>query len=200
MALYPVVFDLERPARMARAHVFLRILVLVLVSFVTGSGGGLGLVYLGFPVAAAILVAQKGGERYLADDGPRVTRWVSFVVGFLAYISLLTDELPGGTSRPVRLEIARSGSPTVGSALLRILTGIPSALVIVLIGFVGWIVWLIAAVSILVSESYPEPLWNFQRGVVRWQARLLGYLVSLVEPYPPFAFDTGPEGEAAETA
>jgi hypothetical protein len=189
---YPVTFDLERPAKMARAHVFLRILILVVASWIAGSGGGLGLVYLGFPVAAAILISQKGGDRYVAEDGQRVTRWVAFVVGILAYLALLTDELPGGGRRPVRLEIARSGSPTVGSALLRILKAIPSAFVLALIGFVGWIVGLIAAISILLNESYPEGLWNFQRGVVRWEARLLAYLASLVEPYPPFSFDTGP--------
>ena len=92
----------------------------------------------------------------------------------------------------MRLEIVRSGSPTVGTALLRIVKAIPSALVLALIGFVGWIVWLIAAISILLNERYPERLWNFQRGVLRWEARLLGYLASLVEPYPPFSFDTGP--------
>jgi hypothetical protein len=192
VASYPVTFDLERPAKMARAHVFLRILILVLASWIAGSGGGLGLVYLGFPVAAAILISQKGGDRYVAEDGERVTRWVAFVVGILAYLALLTDELPGGGRRPVRLEIVRSGSPTVGSALLRILKGIPSAFVLALIGFVGWIVGLIAAISILLNESYPEGLWNFQRGVVRWEARLLAYLASLVEPYPPFSFDSGP--------
>jgi hypothetical protein len=192
VASYPVTFDLERPAKMVRAHVFLRILILVLASWIAGSGGGLGLVYLGFPVAAGILISQKGGERYVAEDGERVTRWVAFVVGILAYLALLTDELPGGGRGPVRLEIVRSGSPTVGSALLRILKGIPSAFVLALIGFVGWIVGLIAAISILLNESYPEGLWNFQRGVVRWEARLLAYLASLVEPYPPFSFDSGP--------
>ena len=45
-----------------------------------------------------------------------------------------------------------------------------------LLGLVSWIVWLIAAVSILVNERYPENLWNFQRSVIRWEARLLAYL------------------------
>ena len=177
---------------MSRSHVFLRIVILVLVSWIAGSGGGLGLIYLGLPAAAAILISQKGGERYLAEDGERVTGWVAFIVGVLSYLALLTDELPGGGRLPVRLEIVRSGSPTVGTALLRILKAIPSALVLALIGFAGWIVSLIAAISILLREDYPEGLWNFQRGVVRWEARLLGYLASLVEPYPPFSFDTGP--------
>ena len=61
-----------------------------------------------------------------------------------------------------------------------------------LIGIVSWVVWIIAAISVLINETYPEGLWRFQRGVVRWEARLLGYIASLAEPYPPFSFDTGP--------
>ncbi len=192
MTTYPVTFDLDRPAKMGRAQLFLRILLLILVSWIAGSGGGLGLVYLGIPVVVAILIAQKGGERYVAEDGERVTSWLTFIVGLLAYVALLTDELPSSSRSVVRLDIVRSGSPTVGTALLRILQAIPSALVLALIGIVGSIVWVVAAVFILLNESYPETLWNFQRGAVRWEARLLGYLASLVDTYPPFSFDTGP--------
>jgi hypothetical protein len=103
---------------------------------------------------------------------------------------LVTNELPSHDRRPVRLAIVRSGSPTVATALLRITKAIPSALVLALIGLVSWIVWLLAAISILRNERYPERLWNFQSGVLRWEARLLGYLASLVEPYPPFSLDT----------
>ena len=196
MTPYPATFEIERPATMSRAQVFLRLLILVLASWILGSGNGLGLVYLGLPVVAAILIAPKGGARYLADDGDRVTRWVAFIVGVLAYLALLTDELPGGGRQPARLEIARSGSPTVGTALLRIVKAIPSVLVLTLLGLVGFVVGLIAAISILIDERYPERLWTFQTGVIRWHARLLAYLASLVEAYPPFSFDTGPGRES----
>jgi Domain of unknown function (DUF4389) len=187
---YPVTIELERPDKMSRAHVFLRILILALASWIVGTGGSLGLVYLGLPAAAAILIAQKNGERYLTENGERVTGWVARIVGVLAYVAFLTDELPGGGRQPVRLEIIRSGSPTVGSALLRILKAIPSALVLALLGLVSGIVWLIAAISILLNETYPEPLWDFQYSIIRWEARLLGYLASLVEPYPPYSLGT----------
>jgi hypothetical protein len=192
MTNYPVTFEIERPASMSRAHVFLRIVILVLTSWILGSGGGIGLVYLGLPAAAAILIAQKGGERYLTEDGDRVTRWVALIVGVLAYVSLLTDELPGPGRQPARLRVVRSGAPTIGTALLRIVKAIPSLLALALLGIASCLFGLIAAVSILLNERYPERLWTFQAGVVRWHARLLAYLASLVEPYPPFSFDTGP--------
>ena len=185
---YPVSFELNRPETMSRAHVFLRIVLLILVSWIAGSGGGVGLVYLGVPVVAAILIARKGGDRYLAEHGDRVTGWLAFIVGVLAYLALLTDELPGGAPQPVHFEIVRSGSPTVGTALWRIVKAIPSALTLLLISLISSIVSLIAAVSILMTEHYPESLWSFQRGVVRWEARLLSYLASLVETYPPYTF------------
>ena len=59
-----------------------------------------------------------------------------------------------------------------------------------LLGLVSSVVWVIATISVLVSERYPESLWNFQSGIVRWEARLLAYLASIVEPYPPFSLDT----------
>ena len=108
MTDYPVRFELERPARMTRAHLFLRILLLVLASWIVGAGGGLGLVYLGAPALAAILIAQKNGERYLAEDGARVTGWLVFIVGVLAYVALLSDELPGARGSP---SDSRSSAP-----------------------------------------------------------------------------------------
>ena len=50
------------------------------------------------------------------------------------------------------------------------------------------------------SRSSAESLWNFQAGIVRWQARLLASLASLIEPYPPFSFDTGPSEPSTTTA
>jgi hypothetical protein len=33
-------------------------------------------------------------------------------------------------------------------------------------------------------------MWRFLFGVVQWEARLLAYLASLVDEYPPFALET----------
>ena len=49
------------------------------------------------------------------------------------------------------------------------------------------VVWLIGSVSILLTEQYPARLWRFQYAVIGWQAHLLAYLASLVEPYPPYS-------------
>ncbi|MDI6858570.1 MAG: DUF4389 domain-containing protein [Dehalococcoidia bacterium] len=193
MAVYPVSFDIARPEKFERPHVFLRIVVLIILSILGGAFGWiLGLVYLLFPALAAIFISQKGAERFLQEDGPRMTGWIRWVMALYAYLGLVTDRFP--TEKPeeiVRVEIQTGGTPTVGSALLRIILAIPSAFVLGILGLISGIIWIIAAIMVLIQENYPDGLFGFQVGVLRWEARLLGYQASLVEPYPPFALDTG---------
>jgi hypothetical protein len=194
----PVAFEVERPPTFQRAHVFLRVALLVVVGWIAHP---IGLLWLGIPVIAAILVAQKGGQRYLEEDGPTVTRALNWLLDLIAYLALLTDRLPGGGGHTVRFQVERSGSPTVGSALLRILYAIPSVIVLAILVFVGAIVWVIGVVLVLVNERYPESLWRFLLGIVRWEAFLFAYLASLVDRYPPFTLETSstsPAGPSSE--
>ncbi len=189
---YPVTFDVTRPEKFERPQLFLRIIVYFILSLV------LGLVYLGFPVLAAIWISQKGSQKFLEEDGPKIKGWLHWIIALDAYLSILTDRFPSDSAdESVRLDIQVGGSPSVGSALLRLILSIPSALVLGVLGWVASVIWIIAAVQILMNETYSPGLYDFQRGVVRWNARLLAYHASLVDPYPPFALDTGPEPAAA---
>ena len=189
MNSYPITFDVDRPSTMSRGHVFLRLLLVLLLSCVIGAGGGLFLIYLVVPVAAAIFIARMGGDRYVVENGERTSRWLAKIVGLLAYLAFLTDELPGDNAS-VQLRVISSGSPTVSSALTRLVRAIPSALVLALLSIISGIVGFIAALSILILGRCPKGCWRFQLGIVRWEARLLGYLASVVETYPPFSLDT----------
>ncbi len=201
MTDYPVTFDVVRPEKFQRPHMVIRILVLIILSILAGAIGWiLGLVYLVFPVLAAIYISQKGAEQFLQQDGPRMTGWLRWVIALYTYLAILTDRFP--TEKPeeiVRFEVRTTGTPTVGSALLRLIYSIPSAFVLGLLSIVGGILWIIAAIMVLVQENYPDGIYNFQRGLMRWEARLLGYHASLVDQYPPFALDmeSEPAGPAA---
>ena len=153
------IFDVTVPQRFDRVQVVLRVVIIWLAALI-----GIPLwwiLYLGFPVLSAVLIAQKDGSRYLSEDGPRVTGWLRAVTAALAY--------------------------------LWILTAIPSAFILALLLFASAIVWIVAAIWVLFAETYSETLYGFQRGIVRWMARLLAYLASLVDTYPPFSLDMGPE-------
>jgi hypothetical protein len=183
------VFDVIYPQRFDRVQVVLRVVIVWLAALI-GIPFWL-ILYLGFPVLAAVLISQKDGPRYLTEDAPRTTGWLRWVVAVIAYLWMLTDRLPGSEEPSVRFEVEPSGTPTPGSALLRILTAIPSAFILALLTFLSAIIWIIAAIWILIAETYPESLYGYQRGIVRWMARLLTYLASLVDSYPPFSLDTG---------
>ena len=191
---FPVAFDVDRPPVFQRAHVVLRVGLLVVIGWI---GHPLGLLWLGIPVVTAILVSQKGGQRYVGEDGPKVTGVLNWLLDLVGYLALLTDRLPGKGGHPVRFEVERSGSPTVGSALKRIVSAIPSLVLLATLMLVGAVVWVIAAVLVLANQRYPESLWRFQYGIVRWEACLLAYLASLTDRYPPFALETGSVSPAA---
>jgi hypothetical protein len=186
---YPVTFDATRPEKFERPQIFLRILLWILLSWIVG------LAFFVLPIAAAIYISQKGSEKFLEEDGPKMTGWLRWIMAFYAYLAIVTDRFPSEKAEElVKFEVRTSGTPTVGSALLRLIYSIPSAFVLGLLGIVSEILWIIAAVMVLVQENYPDGIYNFQRGIVRWEARLLGYHASLVEQYPPFALDMEAEG------
>ena len=117
---YPVIFDIARPEKFERPQVFLRVLILIIVSIVTSPLAWIfGLAYLALPVLAAILVSNRGSQRFIEEEGPRLTGWLRWLIAFYAYLSILTDRFP--TEKPeeiVRFEVRTGGSPTAGSALL----------------------------------------------------------------------------------
>jgi Domain of unknown function (DUF4389) len=185
----PVTFDVQRPPAFQRAHVVVRVVSLAVLGWITHP---FGLLWPAVPAVASILISRKGGQRYLDEDGPAVTGVLGWILSLLAYLALLTDELPAPGEDRVRFQVERSGSPTANSALKRILLAIPSLIVLAILTFVGAIVWVIAAVRVLVDESYPESLWRFLLGILRWEACVLAYLASLTDDYPPFSLETGP--------
>jgi Domain of unknown function (DUF4389) len=191
---YPVAFDVERPPTFQRAHVVLRIALLVVIGWIAHP---IGLLWLGVPLAAAILISQRGGQRYVDEGTPAVMRILSWIVELAAYLALVSDRLPGEGPPSVRFRVERSGGPpTLGTALLRIVTVIPSLIALALVTFIGAIVWVIAVVGVLVSEQYPEGMWRFLLAIVRWEACVLAYLASLVDRYPPFTLQTAPGSTA----
>jgi threonine/homoserine/homoserine lactone efflux protein len=192
MTDYPVTFDVvARPEKFQRPQVLIAILVAIVLGVV------MWFAYVVFPIMAAIWISQKGSEKYLDEDGPKMTGWLRSIVAYYCYVFFLISRLPSeGVEEQVKFEVQRGGSPSVGSALLRLIYSIPSGIVLGVLGFVAEILWLVAAVQVLIQENYSEGIYNYFRGYMRWQARLLGYHVSLVDQYPPFALDMEPGGSA----
>ena len=190
--------DLPYPTQLSRAHLLVRLLVAIVLGGLTKGIGGWpgGVLYLVLPAIATILISQHGAVRYLAGDGPKVVRVLDWILGLFAYMALLTDEFPSTQSK-VRYDFIPSGSPTATSAVLRIFTSIPAAIVIALLGIVAGFLAFLQMVWVLFVGHYPRSWFEFQSGMLRIQARLYGYHASLTETYPTFSFHGTPSLPAA---
>jgi hypothetical protein len=187
---YPVQLDVTSPPRFERIQLALRLVLALALSWLGITAGWLWcLLFLALPVIAATVISTRGAQPYVGEAGPTVWRALSWLLAFSAYMLLLIDRLPTGETTAVRTEIRLDGHPTVGSALLRLILSLPSALVLGLLGLVSSLLVVVGAVMILIECRVPSGILAFQRGMLRWQARLLAYHASLVDEYPPFSFD-----------
>lgn len=187
---YPATFDVQPPTgQLDKGQIVLRIVIVVVIGWL--ANWIVGAAYWLLPILAAVMISQKGAEQYLADAEKGPVRWIRYLMGFYTYISLASDKLPFDDPDSVNFHVRTTGSPTVGSALLRIILAIPHALVLGILGIAFVVVWIIAAISILINGVYPDWAFNFIRGYLRWNARLLAYMASLVDEYPPFSFEDG---------
>lgn len=206
MSEYPVHFDVAHPPRYSRLQLLIRLVAFCALG-ILGLSFGTAFVfgYLALPVFAAIRLGSHEPAAYLGEDGPRVTRILHWFAAASAWAGLLTDRLPSkAPAETVDLTVTPVVSPTAthptpGSAMWRVLSGLPSAFVLALLGFVGGFVWLWAAITILVNEKVGEGAFHFLAGIQRWSLRLLAYQASLVDEYPPFSF-TDTESPALPSA
>jgi hypothetical protein len=198
-AQYPCVLNLDPPDRFERTHVFLRMLALIALGIMGVPLGALAaLAYVFLPlIAAAEISARK--ERYLTEFAPKMIDVVQLIVDALAYLMLLTDRIPRYRAGTAELEIELGGEPTVKSALLRLLFALPEAIALVILAIVSGFLWVLAALAVLAFEQYPAPIFAFQRGMLRWMTRLLVYLASMVDRYPPFAIEMRRESNATRS-
>ncbi len=187
---YPVHVEVESPPRFDRIQLLLRLALALALGWVGVTAGWLvGLLYVALPVVAAIAITSSG-DRFGTDAAPRIWHVLRWLLQFSAYMALLVDRFPTDGDAGVQVVLRPTGTPTVGSALGRLVTSLPSGLVLAVLWFVSGILWVVAAVIVLVGGPMPSSIAKFQRGVLRWSARLVAYHASLVKEYPPFAFAT----------
>ena len=192
---YPVEFNVTRSTaspnkfRLATGLWIALVVVLWYFEFYELVGGALIGAFLALPILAAGLIRQKGGEKYQAEAHQGPIKWIGQAMVLLNVLPFASNGV---------LEVRTSGTPTAGSALLRIILVFPHAIVLGLLGIYIVFIQTIASIATLISGSYPEWAAKFARGYLRWTARVLVYMASLVEEYPPFSFDTGDEAARPE--
>lgn len=194
MSTYPVHYHVDRPEHFSRLQLAIRILAFLALG-VLGISFGLifAFAYLALPAYAASRLSAASPGDYASKDGPRVLRALHWLAAVSAWAGLIAERLPGhAPDEEVHIAVDPQPSATASAALWRVATGLPSALVLAALCWIGVFVWLWAALSVLLTERVGHRAFRYLEGLQRWSIRLLAYQASLVSDYPPFSFADQP--------
>ncbi|HLF79932.1 MAG TPA: DUF4389 domain-containing protein [Dehalococcoidia bacterium] len=210
MSAYPVTFDVvpqltDRNRKTVFFRIFLAIphlLILGGAGFGAGwaatdgvtkyGGGGSGLEGAAMIMAVVAwfgVIFWRQHPRGLWDFAHFYMRWLARGA---TYMALLRDEYPpfGDGDYPITLavgEFPADQSRDRWSVGLRLIYAIPHFIVLFFLSIAWLIGTIIAWFAILFSGSYPEGIYRFSVGVIRWSLRLQAYLLLMRDEYPPFS-------------
>jgi len=151
-----------------------------------GSGGGL----LVLAPLVMILFRQKY-PRWWFDWNLNLVRFENRVA---AYLFLLRDEYPStDEEQQVHLNFPYPDARNDLNRwlpLVKWLLAIPHLIILVFLALAAFVVVIIAWFAILFTGRYPEGLFDFVVGVMRWGNRVQGYaFVLITDRYPPFSLN-----------
>jgi hypothetical protein len=116
-------------------------------------------------------------------------RWRSKAV---AYTALLRDEYPpfGEGDYATTLDLgAMPEERNRVSVGFRLFLLIPHIFVLIFVGIAWFVTVVIAWFAILFTGSYPEGLYKFGIGYLRWSLRVEAYALLMNDKFPPFSLE-----------
>jgi hypothetical protein len=208
---YPVRFRVDYPDRpLNRLTTFFRIFMLIPIAIVLSaiSGGsssetwtnpdGQRVVYtvvsagglLVFAPLLMILFRQKY-PRWWFDWNLELQRFMNRVG---VYGALMDDTYPStDEQQSVHLDWDYPDVPrdlTRWMPLVKWLLAIPHYIVLFFLHIAVFFALIVAWFAILFTGRYPRGIFGFIEGVFRWDARVIGYALTMVtDRYPPFSLD-----------
>lgn len=153
-----------------------------------GGGGVLGVVAMVAAIIAWFAILFTG--LYPVGLWKLAAFYLRWRVRAVAYTALLRDEYPpfGDGPYPASLAlVAPDGPRDRVTVAFRIILIIPQLIVVWALGIAWAITSMIAWFAILFTGRYPESLYHFGVGVLRWNTRVEAYLLLLRDEYPPFS-------------
>jgi len=122
-------------------------------------------------------------------------KYLQWDVRLNAVLMNLRDGYPtigiGGTDKDATIEFDNPENVSRGLVLLRALfgviyTGIPHGIILGFYGTAVSVVQFMAWWVILFTGRYPESMFDFVMGYLRWSKRVVLYLSFYTDDYPPF--------------
>ena len=200
---YPVQFSVDYPESRNRLSVLLRLILAIPIVIVGAAVGGYidmgdpelnealaplyagGVLWIG---PLLMIVFRKKYPKWWFDWNLEISRFTTRIEAFLL---VLRDEYPStDEEQSVHLQIEYPDAETELNRILPIfkwLLAIPHYVVLVILWVLAFVATILAWLSILVLGRYPEALFNFVVGVLRWSYRVGAYAFLLTtDRYPPF--------------
>ncbi|MGH9044903.1 MAG: DUF4389 domain-containing protein [Acidimicrobiales bacterium] len=121
-----------------------------------------------------------------------VAYFMRWRVRAVAYLMLLRDDYPpfGDLPYPVTYEVGFPSAPrdrlSVG---LRLIYVIPHLVVLIGVNIAWMITTIISWFAIVFTGKYPQGLYHFGVGAMRWNVRVESYALLLRDEYPPFRLE-----------
>ena len=91
---------------------------------------------------------------------------------------------------PVNFDVQYPETPNRWLILVRWLLAIPHYIVLYVLGIITGVIWVIAFFTILFGRTYPDGLFKFMTGTLRWNQNVMAYALFL-DRYPPYSMDEG---------
>jgi uncharacterized membrane protein len=190
---YPLTFSVDYPDReLNRVTTGFRLilaipLIILLALFARGHPASAGLL-LFLPVLALLVLRHKY-PRWWFDFNFHLVRLEARIY---SYLYLLRDEYPSvDEEQAVHLDIVYPDARNELNRwlpLVKWFLAIPHYIVLAFLHVAVVVVVIIAWFAILFTGRYPQGLFDFVVGVVRWALRVAAYAFLLVtDRYPPFS-------------
>jgi Domain of unknown function (DUF4389) len=157
-------------------------------TFYGGEFGILGAIVIVLAVVAWFTIVIVG--RHFPGIRQFTAFYMRWRLRVLAYIMLLVDQYPpfGDSDYPAAMTL--EDPPAARNRLtvaFRVFLGIPHFFLLTLLCVAWWITAVIAWILILATGQYPQGLYDFGVGVLRWYMRVEAYMLLMVDEYPPFS-------------
>ncbi|HEV3461690.1 MAG TPA: DUF4389 domain-containing protein [Candidatus Dormibacteraeota bacterium] len=199
---YPVQFDVDFPTRpldrwATAFRIFAALPILVLLGLLsqgaiqdgdhhatTTLASSVGLLFL--PIVLMLLFRQKY-PRWWFDWNVNLFRFSNRVT---AYLALLDDHYPStDEEQAVHLNLDYPDARQLNRwlPLVKWFLAIPHYIVLFFLGIGAVVAVIVAWFAIIFTGRYPENLFRYVVGVIRWSNRVAAYAFLLVtDEYPPF--------------
>jgi Domain of unknown function (DUF4389) len=185
---YPVQFEANFPqAGIARWRPFLQSWLLAIPHW-------FALFFVGIAAYCVIIVSwfavlitgryPEGMFNFVAGT----LRWANRVT---AYTYLMTEEYPPFSmgeepQYPVRTHFQYPQKIARWRPLVQWLLAIPHVIALYFVAIGAFIAYVIAWFAIVFTRKFPEGLFDFIAGYMRWNSRVIAYYLWMTEEYPPF--------------